>query len=140
MADGRRVGVAQPQATLASGKMQENKFQIDRRRRPRRRAGFSLLELLAVVTILGIVAVIIIPRVSYSRAQAQEQACFQNKAEINTAIERYNIENGELPDTMADLNNATWFPDGIPNCPVSNNAYVLNGAKVRVQGHTTGSH
>lgn len=99
-----------------------------------------MLELLAVVTILGIIAVVIIPRILYSRITAQEHTCFQNRAEINLAIERYNIDNGSLPTDMSGINNATWFPGGIPVCPVSGAAYTLNAGKTRVDGHTTGSH
>ncbi len=104
------------------------------------RSGFSLLELLSVITILGIIAVVIIPRILYSKVAAQEHACFQNKAEIHNAIERYNLDNGSLPANLAAINNSTWFPNGIPNCPVSNSAYTLNSSKTRVDGHTAGSH
>lgn len=104
------------------------------------RAGFSLLELLAVVTILGIIALVVIPRISASSATARENACFQNKSEINAAVERYFFENGSLPNSIADLNTATYFPDGIPTCPVSGTAYTLDATTKRVSGHTSGSH
>ena len=105
-----------------------------------RRSGFSLLELLAVVVILGIVALVIVPRINFSSTTAKENACFQNKAEINAAVERYYFENGSLPAALADVNTATYFPDGVPNCPTSGNAYTLSGATGRVVGHTAGSH
>jgi len=105
-----------------------------------RRSGFSLLELLAVVVILGIIALVIVPRINFSSTTARENACFQNKAEINAAVERYYFENGSLPGALADINTATYFPDGIPNCPRSGNAYTLSGATGRVVGHTAGAH
>ena len=92
------------------------------------------------MTILGIIAIVIIPRILYSKIAAQEHTCYQNKAEINLAVERYNIENGSLPTDISDLNNATWFPGGIPACPVSGSAYTLNAGKTRVDSHTAGSH
>jgi len=106
----------------------------------RRRRGFSLLEMLAVVTILGIIALIVIPRIAASSAKAKENACFQNKAEINSAVERYFFENGSLPSAISDLNTAAYFPDGIPTCPVSGNAYTLDATTKRVVSHTTGTH
>jgi len=105
-----------------------------------RRGGFSLLELLAVVVILGIIALVIVPRISFSSVTAKENACFQNKAEINAAVERYYFENGSVPSALADVNTATYFPDGIPVCPVSGDPYTLSGTTGRVTGHTSGSH
>jgi prepilin-type N-terminal cleavage/methylation domain-containing protein len=109
-------------------------------RRMKRRGAFSLLELLAVITILGIIAVVIIPRISTSSATAKANACFQNKSEINSAVERYYFDTGALPATIAAVNTSAYFPDGIPTCPVSGAAYALDATTKRVTGHTSGSH
>lgn len=105
-----------------------------------RRSGFTLLELLAVVTILGIIALVVVPRISTSSASAKENACFQNKAEINGAVERYYFDNGSLPTAISDVNTTTYFPDGIPVCPVSGGSYALDSTTKHVTGHTSGSH
>ena len=94
----------------------------------RKRAGFSLMELLAVVTILGIIAAIIVPRVTVSSDTAKAKVNAHNKATINAAVERYYIENGSWPaadlsDIGADTN---YFPDGIPTNPVDGSSYTLN--------------
>lgn len=106
----------------------------------KQRSGFSLLELLAVVTILGIIALVVIPRISASATTAKENACFQNKAEINSAVERYFFETGGLPANLAAVNTATYFPDGVPVCPTSGNAYTLDATTKRVVDHTAGTH
>ena len=46
--------------------------------------GFSLLELLAVVTILGIIAAIIVPRVTVSSDTAKQRVRDHHKATINS--------------------------------------------------------
>ena len=102
-------------------------------KRSTKRAAFSLLELLAVITILGIIAVIVIPRITASSSTAKTNACLQNKSEINSAVERYYFEIGSLPANTAAL--AAYFPDGVPVCPVSGSAYALDATTKRVTGH-----
>lgn len=117
----------------------------DTQRRPaHRRHAFSLLELLAVVTILGIIAAIIVPRVTTSAAFAKEKTCRHNCAHIASAVERYRESTGVWPS--ADLNEVDgaldYFPDGLPTCPVSGAAYTLDtaGDLYRVNGHPSGNH
>jgi prepilin-type N-terminal cleavage/methylation domain-containing protein len=102
--------------------------------------GFSLLELLAVVVILGLLAAILVPRASSARNQAAEKACSHNRMLINSAIERYAVTNGVNPSSLNDLNVPDYFPQGIPVCPVSGAAYTLNVGTQRVSGHSSGTH
>jgi len=94
----------------------------------RRSSGFSLLELLAVVTILGIIAIVVIPRISVSASTAKKNADSQNKAEINSAVERWYFEKGTYPETdLSDIGaDATYFPNGLPTNPVNGNSYSLD--------------
>lgn len=100
----------------------------------RRRQAFSLMELLAVVTILGIIAAIIVPRVTTSSDTAKAKVNAHNKGTINAAIERYYIETGSWPS--ADLNEldvVAYFPDGIPTDPTTNGtAYAMNTTTNRI--------
>lgn len=102
--------------------------------------GFSLLELLAVVAILGALAAILVPRAAAARNEAAEKACAHNRMLINSAIERYAVTNGVNPSSLNDLNVPDYFPEGIPVCPVSGAAYTLNAGTQRVNGHTGGGH
>lgn len=102
------------------------------------RLGFSLLELIAVVTIIGVIASLIIPRLTASASVAREKTCFHNRAEINSAVEIYSVENGSFPADIAALDTPDRFPDGIPVCPVSGVTYTLNATTHRVQGHLGG--
>lgn len=68
-----------------------------RSRLTRRRAGFSLLELIAVVTILGIIAAVVIPRISSSATSAGVKADQQSAAEMRSALERYKFDTGAYP-------------------------------------------
>ncbi|MAT69759.1 MAG: hypothetical protein CMJ58_09565 [Planctomycetaceae bacterium] len=103
-------------------------------RKNTKRSGFSLLELLAVVTILGIIAAIIVPRVTVSASSAKQKVRDHHKATINAAVERYYVDTGGWPaDDLNDIaNNANYFPDGIPQNPVDNSSYSLNSTTHRV--------
>jgi prepilin-type N-terminal cleavage/methylation domain-containing protein len=103
------------------------------KRRGFKKSGFSLLELLAVVTILGIIAAIIVPRVTVSSATAKQKVRDHHKATINAAVERYYIDNNAWPaNDLSNIgNNANYFPDGLPVDPVSGAAYSLNATTHR---------
>jgi prepilin-type N-terminal cleavage/methylation domain-containing protein len=99
-----------------------------------KKRGFSLLELLAVVTILGIIAAIIVPRVTVSSATAKTKVRDHQKATINAAVERFYIDTGNWPaNNLSDIGvNANYFPDGLPTNPVDGTAYSLNATTHRV--------
>jgi prepilin-type N-terminal cleavage/methylation domain-containing protein len=107
------------------------------------RAAFSLLELLAVVTILGIIAAMVLPRVLVSNDKTKEATCLHMRGEINMSVERYYIHTGtwpanDLSDIAADFD---YFPSGIPTCPVTGQAYRLDPTTHRVIGHAgVGDH
>jgi prepilin-type N-terminal cleavage/methylation domain-containing protein len=107
------------------------------------RRAFSLMELLAVVTILGVMAAMILPRVVISTDNAKEKTCFHNCAEINIAVERYYLHTGGWPaNDLSDIGaDPDYFPEGQPTCPFSGNAYQIDGTTHRVIGHTSsGTH
>ena len=99
------------------------------------RSGFSLLELLAVVTIMGILVVIAVPRVSVHASRAKIESNKQYKGDLNAALERYFFEMGSYPAALSDLANTEYYPADIPNCPVDDTAYTMNATNHRVQGH-----
>lgn len=99
-----------------------------------KKRGFSLLELLAVVTILGIIAAIIVPRVTVSSATAKTKVRDHHKATINAAVERYYIDNNVWPAIdLSDIGaNINYFPDGLPTNPIDGTGYTLNATTHRV--------
>lgn len=99
-----------------------------------RRKGFSLLELLAVVTILGVIAAVVVPRISTSKLSAQEGVNKQNISEINSAVERWYFNKGTWPKSnLSDIgSDVEYFPDGVPRNPVTEKKYTLDNATHRV--------
>jgi general secretion pathway protein G len=102
-----------------------------------KRSAFSLMELIAVVTILGIIAALVLPRVNTGTDHAKETTCRHNRAEINITVERYYLHTGTWPaDDLSDIAaDPDYFPNGVPVCPSTGEAYRLDPTTHRVVGH-----
>jgi len=91
--------------------------------------GFTLVELMIVVLILGALAAIAIPRIMGGAQTARENACATNVDVLNSQIELYNANEGAWPGSLNDLisdPNANYFPDGLPTCPLGG-TYSIGG-------------
>jgi general secretion pathway protein G len=100
----------------------------------RKHMGFSLMELIAVVTILGILATVILPRFATLTDTSTSRTNAHNKAQINSAVERWYVEKSVWPaNDLSDISaDTTYFPSGIPTNPVDSSAYTLNTTTHRV--------
>jgi len=65
--------------------------------------GFTLVELLIVIVILGILAVVTVLAVGGITDTAKENTCGVEKATIETAIEAYFTVEGSYPASFADF-------------------------------------
>ena len=102
----------------------------------KKRKGFTLVELLIVVLIIGALAAIAIPRIGSSAASAKANACKTNVDTINSQIELYMANEGAWPTALTDVTEDTdYFPDGAPACPFST-AYVYSTTTHRVAEHS----
>jgi len=86
-------------------------------------AGFTLVEIMIVVAIIGLLAAIAIPSFLHARSKSQATACINNLRQIETAVQQVAIEKrkhvGDIlnyPDDITPyikLNSAS----SIPPCP-----------------------
>ncbi len=70
--------------------------------------GFTLVEMLVVITIIGILAAIAIPNMTKARNKAKESEVKAALHVIQEAIERYNTDEGEYPAYLLGGNRNSW--------------------------------
>ncbi|MDY0088230.1 MAG: prepilin-type N-terminal cleavage/methylation domain-containing protein [Coriobacteriia bacterium] len=70
----------------------------------KRDEGFTLVELMVVVLIIGILVAIAIPVFNAAKANAQKRTCHANQRTIEGAAQTYAAENdGAVPTTVGEL-------------------------------------
>lgn len=69
------------------------------RRKFEKRSGFTLIEILVVVVILGILATVIVPRIMSRPEEARRTKAAVDIKAIETALNLYKIDNGTYPTT-----------------------------------------
>ena len=72
-------------------------------RAPRQPGGFTLIEIMVVITILGILAALIVPRVIGRTDDARIAAAKQDIASLLQALKLYRLDNGAYPSTEQGL-------------------------------------
>ena len=73
----------------------------------RARAGFTLVELLLVVTILGILAAVVVVNFAGQGEETRRNTTRASIAAIGTAIQAYEVRMGRYPENLDDLTVAT---------------------------------
>jgi len=92
-----------------------------------RKHGFTLVEIMIVVAIIGLLAAIAIPNFVKARTTAQQNACINNLRQIDGAKDQWAIENKKSTgDTVADTEvNQYLKGTNTPVCPAGG-GYTYN--------------
>ena len=110
---------------------------MKRRQRTQVRVGISMLEILAVVALMGIIAMIVLPRLAGKDTPAKINSCHVNKGNIEVQAQLWFRNKGVWPlASLGDIGaDSTYFSEGLPSCPVDGSDYVFDAATQRVSGH-----
>jgi prepilin-type N-terminal cleavage/methylation domain-containing protein len=106
-----------------------------------RSSGFTLMEIMIVVTIIGFLAGLALPAFMKSRATSQAGRCVTSMVKIEAAKEQWAMETFADVGSVcvhADLN--PYFKNNVfPNCPASGD-YTLNPIGSNVTCSVGGGH
>jgi general secretion pathway protein G len=112
---------------LKSTQIRLRKGMLSKRSARRKQAGFTLIELMIVITIMAILISVALPAYQQSILRARESVLKQNLFTIRSVISQYTLDKQKAPQSLDDLvtsgylkqipqdpitsRNDTWVPD-----------------------------
>lgn len=91
----------------------------------KKEGGFTLLELLIVIVIIGILALLIIPNITSAPKKARDTKRKTDITTVRKGLEEYFVDNNSYPTQLSDLTVGTApIMKTIPTDPKNTGAYV----------------
>ena len=110
-----------------------------------RERGFTLIEILVVMAIIGMLAIMVAPNIFNQQAGAQIDAALSQISSLEAALDTYRLDVGEYPDSLEGLRenisgraawNGPYLRRDVPLDPWGNDyVYDANGREFTLSSY-----
>ena len=96
-----------------------------------KQAGFTILEMLIVLSIISLIFLLTLPNIQRRLAMIREKGCDSLVDVINSNIIQYDLEIGEIPQAMEDLLDLGLIKEQQMKCPGNEEIVIVDGQAIR---------
>ena len=86
--------------------------------------GFTLVEIMIVVAIIGMLDAIAVPNYVKCRSTAQQATCISNLQHIDGAIQLWAMENKKDPEQTVTFNDISSYLRNVVACPAGGTSFA----------------